>query len=294
MRSRIAVPRGYRLSGVLLLIFAACLVASCSNQPRAGNANSSSTSSNKNGGAAPDSRETGADSSVDIKDPDRFSLSMSISAQEINNEPSSMPTLQFGFTRFDSDRRWTFSLPVPLGQVVYLEKSGLMYLILSDRKQYVELNSNDLGFQMDRAMTPSAIANQLKARARAEALGIELVNGRSARKFRFKSESLTQDGAIYVDIETGLPVRAEVNTSPPSGKPLRIIVEGRDVQLNPDRAIFDVPAGMKKVSTQEAKQAIDVFAGILKSFSDVLSGSASSLPQEPKSIANTNAVRPRR
>ena len=123
---------------------------------------------NKNGGAAPDSRESGTDSSVDIKDPDRFSLSMTISAQEINNEPSSMPTLQFGFTRFDSDRRWTFHLPAPLGQVVYLEKSGLMYLILSDRKQYVELNPNDLGFQMGRAMTPSAIANQLKARARVE------------------------------------------------------------------------------------------------------------------------------
>ena len=294
MSSRIAGPRLYRLTVVLFLTFAACFVQSCSNQPRAGNANSSSTSANKNGGAVPDSRESGTDSSVDIKDPDRFSLSMTISAQEINNEPSSMPTLQFGFTRFDEDRRWTFSLPAPLGQVVYLEKSGLMYLILSDRKQYVELNLNDLGFQMARAMTPSAIANQLKTRARAEALGVELVNGRSARKFRFKSESQIQDGAIYVDIETGLPVRAEVNTSPASGKPLRIIVEGREIQLNPDRAIFDVPAGMKKVSTQEAKQAIDMFAGILNSFSNVLSGSASSLPQEPKPIANTNAVRSRR
>jgi hypothetical protein len=293
MSSGIAGPGGYRLTAVLFLTFAACCAASCSNQPRAGNANSSSTSGNKNGGA-PETRETGTDSSVDVKDPDRFGLSMTISAQEINNEPSSMPTLQFGFTKFDADRRWTFSLPAPLGQVVYLEKSGLMYLILTDRKQYVELNSNDLGLQMGRAMTPSAIANQLKDRARAEALGVELVNGRSARKFRLKSESQTQDGAIYVDIETGLPVRAEVNTTPASGKPLRIIVEGREVQLNPDRAIFDVPAGMKKVSTQEAKQAIDMFAGILKSFSDVLSGSASSVPQEPKPIANTNAVRPRR
>lgn len=292
MSSRIAGSRGYLLTAVLFLTFAACFAASCTNQPRAGNANSSSTSANKNGGA-PESRETGAASSIDIKDPDRFGLSMTISAQEINNEPSSMPTLQFGFTKFDADRRWTFSLPAPLGQVVYLEKSGLMYLILTDRKQYVELNSNDLGLQVGRAMTPSAIANQLKARARAEALGVELVNGRSARKFRFKSESQTQDGAIYVDIETGLPVRAEVNTTPASGKPLRIIVEGREVQLNPDRAIFDVPAGMKKVSTQEAKQAIEMFSGILKSFSDALSGSAS-LPQEPKPIANPNAVRPRR
>lgn len=292
MSSRSAAPRRSLVSVVLLLTVAACFGASCSNQPRAGNANSSSTSANKNAGA-PESRETRTDSIVDIKDPDRFSLSMTISAQEINNEPSSMPTLQFGFTKFDSDRRWTFSLPAPLGQVVYLEKSGLMYLILSDRKQYVELNPNDLGFQMGRAMTPSAIANQLKARARTEALGVELVNGRSARKFRFNSESQTEDGAIYVDIETGLPVRAEVNTRPASGKPLRIIVEGREVQLNPDRAIFDVPAGMKKVSTQEAKPPMDMFAGILKSFSNVLSGSAS-LPQEPKSIANTNAVRPRR
>ena len=56
MSSRIAGPRGYRLTVVLFLTFAACFVQSCSNQPRAGNANSSSTSANKNGGAVPDSR----------------------------------------------------------------------------------------------------------------------------------------------------------------------------------------------------------------------------------------------
>src|SRR4029078_6626571 len=175
MSSRIAGPGRYRLGVVLLLAFAASFVASCSNQPAAGNANSSPTSANTNGSAAPGSREGGTDSGVDIKDPDRFGLSMTISVQEINNEPSSMPTLQFGFTRFDSDTRWTFSWPAPLGQVVYLEKSGLMYLIFSDRKQYVELNTGDLGFQMGGAMTPSAIANQLKSRARADALGVELV-----------------------------------------------------------------------------------------------------------------------
>jgi hypothetical protein len=291
MHSRRSLSCGYRIVLVLVLFIAASCALACSDQPKSGNANSSSAAaSNKNASAAPEAREP--DSGIDIKDPDRFSLSMTISAQEINAEPGKMPTLQFSFTRFDSDRRWAFSLPAPLGQVVYLEKSGLLYLILSDRKQYIEVTAGDLGFQLGSAMSPSAIANQLKARARIDVLGVEPVNGRTARKYRFKSD--IKDGAIYVDIETGLPVRAEVNTSPASGKALRIIIEGRDIQLNPDRSIFDVPAGMKKVSTQEAKQAIDMFAGILKSFANVLTGSAATLPQELKPVANKNAVRPRR
>ena len=42
--------------------------------------------------------------------------------------------------------------------------------------------------------------------------------------------------------------------------------------MNPDRSQFDVPAGMKKVTEQQAKQQVDAFAATLRSFEDVLNG----------------------
>lgn len=277
---------------VASIIIAIHFSAACSSEPKNANVKAPSAS-NKNAAAIAENRDAGSPTTtVDIKDPDRFTVTMTIGAQEINADPAKMPTLQFNLSQFDADRRWAFSLPA-LGQVVYLEKSGLRYLVLSDRKQYTELGANDIGIQLGRELTPSTVANQLKARAQVEMLGVEPVNGRTARKYRFKKtgDELQADGAIYVDIETGLPVRVEVNMHPASTNGLRLIVETRDIQLNPDRTLFDVPAGMKKISPAEAKQQLDAFASTVKSFVATLSGSpapsAIALPSANKNVARS-------
>jgi len=207
---------------------------------------------------------------------------MTISAQENNLDPSKMQTLQFIFSGFDADRRWSFSIPA-VGQVIYLEKSGLKYLLLADRKQYIELLPGDAATQLAKEFTPSKLARKVISVSHPEMLGVEPVNGRTARKYRFKAEDSQIDGTVYVDIETGLAVRIEMNSKkPPSG--MRVIVELRDIQLNPDRALFDVPIGNRKTSSQEARQQIDTFSSTLRSFVSMMSGSAPSAPP-----ANRNA-----
>jgi hypothetical protein len=197
-----------------------------------------------------------------------------------------MVTQQFALTKLDADRRWAFVLPAPLGQIVYLEKSGLKYLVLYDRKQYVELTPDALGFQLGSVLTPNSV-ELLNPRAQYEQLGLEPVNGRTARKYRMTSASDTStqtDGLIFVDQDTGLPLRIELNAAAPGETKLRVIVETRDIQLSPDRAQFEVPVGMKKVTLQEAKPQIESFASALRPFVDILRGS--------KPAPAANAIQP--
>lgn len=204
-----------------------------------------------------------------------------------------MATQQFGFAKLGADRRWAFMLPAPIGQTVYLEKSGLKYLVLLDRKQYVELMPEALGFQLGGMLTPGAIADRLKSRAQHEQLGLDSINGRTAIKYRLTGSgdaSRQTDGMIFVDRETGLPLRCEMNLVLPAGTKSRVIVEARDLQLSPDRAQFDVPAGMKKVSPQEAKQQVEGFVTALRLFADIMSGAQpAALAETAQPIANKNA-----
>ena len=284
--------RGIFIGSLILL----ALFTGCSNATKGTNANSTAgagviPNGNANAGSHVASTEP---ATLDFKEPERYSMVMTISAQAVAEAPSSMATQQFGFAKLGSDRRWSFALPAPLGHIVYLEKSGLKYLVFIDRNQYVEIAPDALGFQPSGVLTPSAIAEQVKPRSQYEQLGLEPVNGRTAMKYRITAAgdaARKSDGVIFVDQETGLPLRYELTAAATPGTNLRVIVEARDVQLNPDRLQFDVPAGMKKVAPQEAKSQIEAFAGSLRFFSDIVSGkpTPSSAANAMESTNNKNA-----
>jgi len=227
---------------------------------------------------------------MNIQEPERYSITMTISAQETASDtPAPMVTQQLTLSRFDADRRWGFTLPAPLGQVVYLEKSGLKYLVFFDRKQYVEV-APDVGFHIGRTLTPNGVIDRLKTKPH-EKLGLEPVNGRTAVKYRSAEprESSTSSDLIFVDQETGLPLRSELNTTAPNGTKSRMMVEVRDVQLNPDRTQFDVPAGMRKITVQEARPQVDGFVTAIRSLVDIVNGTPGSAAAAPS--ANRNAPR---
>jgi hypothetical protein len=277
----------YRRSLISFLLLLICSTFGCTGSSRARNANSSPPANqNANSNANADSKSaSGEPSGVDIREPERYSAAITISAQDIaGGAPASMATQQFGFAKLGADRRWAFNLPEPLGQVAYLEKSGLKYLVLFDRKQYTELTADMLPFSMT-MLSPGAIAERLKPRMQFEKADAEPLNGRAVLKYRLSASpdaSTESDGAIFVDSETGLPLRSDFNTTPQAGARTRVIVEARDLQLNPDRALFDVPSGMKKITTQDAKQQIGDFVTRLRAFVDIISGT------RPASVAITD------
>ena len=281
----------HRRALIVLLILLMSLVWGCAGS-KAPNSNSnvaSNTKASANGNAEtrPSSSQSAA---IDTREPERYSAALTISIQGASGVPASMATQQFGYAKLGADRRWAFTLPAPLGRTVYLEKSGLKYLILLDRKQYVELAPEALGFQMSKDLTPGTIAERLKPRVQFEQLGLEPINARTAMKYRLTSASdvSTQiDGVIFVDQETGLLLRSELNTAVPSGEKWRVIVEARDLQLNPDRSEFDVPAGMKKVPPQEAKQQIEGFVSAIGYFAETLQPNQARM--KPPVTANANS-----
>ena len=287
--------RAFRRTFIASLIMLASIALGCSEASKGTDATSSGGSKpggNANSSAGP--RATSSQSAtIDIKEPERYSVAMTISIQETASEaPAPMLTQQLALTKLGADRRWAFVFPAPLGQIVYLEKSGLKYLVLFERKQYVELTPDAFGFELGKVLTPNSIAERLRPH-QYENLGLEPVNGRTAIKYRLTAAggaSAQTDGVIFVDQETGLPLRSELNAAAPSGTKSRMIVEARDVQLNPDRAQFDVPAGMKKVTQQEARQQIESFANALRSFADIISGTQSApVAKANQSAANKNA-----
>lgn len=295
--------RGFRRALIASLIMLATFAVGCAGGSKGTNANSPAGSNTKlpgNENAKDGSRAASSQSpTMDIKEPERYSVTMTISIQETASEaPTPMLTQQLSLAKLAADRRWTFVFPAPMGQIVYLEKSGLKYIVLFERKQYAEVTTEAMGFQLGSVLTPHSIAERLK-QGQYEKLGLEAVNGRTAIKYRVAAgagDASTQpDGVIFVDQQTGLPLRSELNTAAPSGTKSRVIVEVRDVQLNPDRAQFDVPAGMKKVTQQEARQQIESLASALRSFADIISGTRSApVAKSSQSTANKNAGRSER
>ncbi|HJZ68388.1 MAG TPA: hypothetical protein VKF81_09725 [Blastocatellia bacterium] len=282
-------------SFTVLAVFTISFVPGCNGPAKPNNANSNVTSGNRPANNNTSSKALSGEADINIREPDRYSVAMTIGAQEAASDaPAPMATLQFGFARFDADRRWAFTLPAPLGQIAYLEKSGLKYLVFPGSKQYVELTPDAFGFQIGSALSPVSFAQQMQSRLRFERIGPEPVNGRTTIEYRLvaaRDASIQTEGVIFVDQETGLPIRSEVSTSKSDGKKWRMIVEEREIQLNPDRSQFDVPGGMKKVTQQEAKQQISSSAEALRAFADVMSGAPPAGAGQPAS--NKNAVRNR-
>src|SRR5438876_10888541 len=101
------------------------------------------TNSNSNSNVAASANANTApiaprEATLEAREPARYSVVTTITVQPTGNAPqTNIPPLQFSFARMDTDRRVSFKLPDPVGEVVYLEKSPLKYLIFPSRNKYV-------------------------------------------------------------------------------------------------------------------------------------------------------------
>ena len=106
------------------------------------------------------------------------------------------------------------------------------------------------------------------------------MDGRTAEKYRYGASTNTNTKAgevkaeafVYVDKETGLPLRAEL-LAESSGdvkgvKAARVVAEMRDIKTDVAPALFEPPAGYEQVAPEKVRQQIDALtsavAAILK------------------------------
>src|SRR5215471_9869542 len=292
MAHRSLIPRLLRVFPAIAVAAVVLASGGCVNNPESNTNTGATVNSNTaaTGAGSANSREP-----IYAKEPDQYSETITITVeptsldmpdksarQDKNAKPDKnakqdkkveVPSLQFDFARRGGDRRASFQLPT-LGQVIYLEHSGLKYIVLPARNQYIELDQATLGVELPKLslMTPTAVVEHLKSSAQYYNLGPEDVNGRPAIKYRFAGKINSQtaagdidtDSTVYLDETTGLPVKAEILGSTAGGKGARVKLEMSNVQLNPDRAAFDVPIGYKKVTSQELRQQVNSLANTMR------------------------------
>lgn len=293
-----------RISAAMAAIMLALISFGCTSAPVA-NSNSgvnlnANTNANANASATANSNTApgGAASPISAKEPERYSMTMVVTGQGEANSRQGSTQWEIDFARMDANRRWSIKIPGLNQEVVYLEKPGLKYLVLPSRSQYVELNPDELGFPLGDMMTPSAMIERLQSRPH-ENLGIEAVNGRPATKYKFSGSANTgtqagtvqADSFVYIDQETGLPLRADLNAVASGGASARGMMETRDIHLNPDPTVFEVPTGYKKVTSAELKQQIQNFLTFVRAIAPYLGQqiAVQPPPPPPASSANSNS-----
>lgn len=279
---------------LLLLAMIACQPMNTNSNRNANiNSNLNSNSSFENSNANSNMSSTSTDSSVNMnaREPDKYSATLQFSIEtEGGDKAIGIPTLSIQVARSGDDRRIEFKLPDG-SPLIYLDHDNHHYVIAPARKQYAELSQEATGIQLHKLLTPGQLVEDLKNLKGVEAAGEGQMNGRTAEKYRYTASANTNTQAgevkaeayIYVDKETGLPLRSEL-LAETSGdvkgvKAARVVAEMRDINTNIDSSLFQLPAGYGAVPPDKVRQQIDALtstvAAILKAMMNAGSPSAS-------------------
>ena len=224
------------------------------------------------------------------REPEKYRAVLVFSAEtEGGQKTIGIPTLSAEVARNGSDRRVSFKLPDG-SDLIYLEQGDKHIVIAPGRKQYAELTPEATGFQLQKLMTPGQIVSYLEKLKGVERVGDDTMNGRSADKYRYAATTNTSTSAgevkseafFFVDKETGLPLRAQIN-SEASGdvhgvKGVTIVAEMRDISTTIDDSLFQVPTGFSKVPPEQVRQQIDAITNSLMALGKVLLSNMNSTP----------------
>ena len=249
------------ISVLLGLFISACKPVETVNTNANTNAQPSNVNTNVN--------SSDAGTTINAREPEKYSATLVFSVEtQGNDKATGIPSLSVQVARNGADRRVEFKLPdgTPL---VYLDHDNRSYVIAPTKKQYAELTKEATGIQPQKLMTAGQIVSDLKNRSGVERVGEEQVNGRMAEKYRYSASKNTNTKAgevkaeafVFIDKETGLPLRTEVNAET-SGEvrgvnAARVIAEMRDIKTDIDASMFEIPSGYAQVAPEKVRQQID-------------------------------------
>jgi outer membrane lipoprotein-sorting protein len=259
-----------RLISLLLISLLGLAASACqradtnANTNLAANANTSPINANANANLSPEATLT-----IATREPEKYRAVLVFSAEtEGGQKTIGIPSLSAEVARNGADRRVSFKLPDG-SDLIYLEQGDQHIVIAPGRKQYAELTREATGVQLQKLMTPGQIVSYLEKLKGVERVGDDTMNGRPADKYRYANTTNTSTSAgevkseafVYVDKETGLPLRAELYTEASGNvqgvKGARIIAEMRDITTNVDDSLFQVPPGLNKVPPEQVRAQID-------------------------------------
>ncbi len=243
-----------------------------------------------------------ATSVISTREPEKYRATLALSAEtEGGQKTVGIPTLSAAVARNGADRRISFKLPDG-SDLIYLEQGGKHIVIAPARKQYAELTPEATGFQLHKLMTAGQIVSYIEKLKGVERVGDDTLNGRTADKYRYATTTNTSTTAgqvnteafVYVDKETGLPLRAELYTEASGSvqgvKGAKIVAEMRDISTTVDDSLFQVPPGLNKVPPEQVRAQIDAFtntaAALIKALLGNMNSAAATTGTSPKLTAS--------
>ncbi len=290
-RSRNTSTPALLLGVLLLLANNACQPMPNSNGNANANSNANSNTSAANANSTSDSANNGP--AINTREPDKYSATLVFSIETQGGDKSiGIPSLSVQVARNSDDRRVEFKLPdgTPL---VYLDHNNRHYVILPSRKQYAELTQEATGVQVHKLLTPGQLVESLKNIKGVERVGEGPMDGRTADKYRYTTATNTNTKAgevkaeafVYVDKETGLPLRAEL-LAESSGdvkgvKAARVVAEMHDIKTDVAPAFFEPPAGYEQVAPEKVRQQIDALTSAVTAILKAMMANAMNASPSP-------------
>ena len=257
---------------------AACQQATeTSNTANVANGNATvNINSNSSANMTTSTVTTNTGQTIEAKEPDKYTATM-VATLAASGQQQARGQAEIKVARNGADRRYSVTLPV-MGELVFLDKADKRYVIMHGRRQYAELTQEMTGVNMDqvRSMTPGQLVAFVSRQQGVTLVGEETFNGRPAVKYRAAGRAQTQTTAgqvqgesfIYVDKETGLPLRIEGfgqstgNVQGVSGG--NVVIETRDLKTDVNPADFEIPQGYKQLTPEEVRQQVAQLTQLLQ------------------------------
>lgn len=294
-----------RVSGLIAFMALGLIAGGCQ---RTDNSNTTPLVNTNASPAVNANTTTELTAAIATREPERYRATLTFSAETEGGEKTvGIPTLSADVARNGADRRVAFKLPDG-SDLIYLEQGGKHIVIAPGRKQYAELTPEATGFQLQKLMTPGQITAHLEKLKGVERVGEETLNGRAADKYRYATTTNTSTSAgqvnteafVYVDKETGLPLRSELYTEATGNvqgvKGAKIVAEMRDITTTVDDSLFQVPTGLNKVPPEQVRAQIDAIsntvAAVIKALLSNMTSQPGSSPMTAPSPATTLGASP--
>jgi len=275
------------------VVFAMLLIGACKPMSMTNTNTNANTNANANSAANNDNVNASSDNtgpSINTREPEKYGATLVLSMEtEGGDKTIGIPSLSIQVARNGDDRRVEFKLPDG-SPLVYLDHANHSYVILPSRKQYAELTKEATGIQPQKLITPGQLVEDIKSKRGVERVGDETINGRAAEKYRYAASTNTSTKAgevkaeafVYVDKETGLPLRAEMNAKSSGDvkgmNAARVVAEMRDIKTDIDPSMFQTPAGYENVPPEKVRQQIDALTSALAAIIKAMIANASATP----------------
>lgn len=284
---------------LLVLVSGACQqqTANSTNTTTTNANTATTTNSNASNTSNMNTGTTTNTSGIETREPEQYSATITMKVEVTGAQSISTPPLTANFARNGGDRRIGFKIGGD--EVVYLDRADKHYVVLPNRKQYAEIDSQTAGFNVPNVMTPGQIIKQVQSVTGCEKVGDEQFGGRSAVKYRCAGAAKTGTQAgdvkaeafVYVDKDTGLPLRSETlisSSAPVAGaSAAKIITELSNIQTSVPADTFAEPTGMSKVDPAQVRSQVEAVVRAALYFAQGMMQAGSSPPAPAPSTAPT-------